>query len=212
MRAGACACRSRFQIPMQALQPREPLNFLLAGKILGVTHLTNGAFRLHPVEWATGEASGMIASLWLERGGMPTAAEVQAELARSGVPMVWFDDLGLRASGVRVHSTDRVTRDLSNGCAESARRTRRASYARRSCSVAGGIFRKAAQRKRGRRSCGAAGRDGHGSSQLVPTGGKTKCRGGCRRSIRIARSGPAAVGRETLRHCKAVLIEIRPSD
>jgi hypothetical protein len=82
-----------FQIPMQALLPREPLNFLPAGKSLGVTHLTNGAFRLHPVEWTTGEASGVLASLWLERGGMPVAADVQTELARSGVPMVWFDDL-----------------------------------------------------------------------------------------------------------------------
>jgi hypothetical protein len=35
----------------------------------------------------------VLASLWLERGGMPVAADVQTELARSGVPMVWFDDL-----------------------------------------------------------------------------------------------------------------------
>jgi len=82
-----------FQIPMQALLLREPLNFLRAGKTLGVTHLTNGAFRLHPVEWTTGEASGTIASLWIERGAQPAAADVQTELARSGVPMVWFDDL-----------------------------------------------------------------------------------------------------------------------
>jgi hypothetical protein len=82
-----------FQIPMAALLPREPLNFLPAAKSLGVTHLTNGAFRLHPVEWNTGEASAMVASLWLERGGLPKAADVQTELARSGVPTVWFDDL-----------------------------------------------------------------------------------------------------------------------
>ena len=73
-----------FQIPMSALLPREPLNFLPAAKNLGVTHLTNGAFRLHPVEWNTGEAAGMIASLWLERGELPQAAGVQTELARSG--------------------------------------------------------------------------------------------------------------------------------
>src|ERR1035438_465804 len=82
-----------FQIPMTALLPREPLNFLPAGKNLGVTHLTNGAFRLHPVEWNIGEAPGTIASLWLASGGMPDASEVQAELARSGVPLFWFDDL-----------------------------------------------------------------------------------------------------------------------
>jgi hypothetical protein len=82
-----------FQIPMSALLPRDPINFLPAGKNLGVTHLTNGAFRLHPVEWNTGEAAGTIAALWLERGSLPEAQGVQTTLAAAGVPMVWFDDL-----------------------------------------------------------------------------------------------------------------------
>ena len=85
-----------FQIPMAALLPRDPLNFLPAGKNLGVTHLTNGAFRLHPVEWNIGEAAGTIASLWLARGAMPPASEVQTQLAASGVPLFWFDDLSSR--------------------------------------------------------------------------------------------------------------------
>jgi hypothetical protein len=79
---------------MAALLSREPVNFLPAGKSLGVTHLTNGAFRLHPVEWNVGESAGTIASLWMEGGGAPEPAAVQRELARRGVPMVWFDDLG----------------------------------------------------------------------------------------------------------------------
>ena len=84
-----------FQIPMSALVPRDPVNFLPAGKNLGVTHLANGAFRLHPVEWNTGESAGTVAALWLERGGtLPEAVEVQPVLASNGVPMVWFDDLG----------------------------------------------------------------------------------------------------------------------
>ena len=83
-----------FQIPMAALLTREPVNFLPAAKNLGVTHLTNGAFRLHPIEWNIGEAAGTIASLWLETEDEPQAADVQRELARAGVPMVWFDDLG----------------------------------------------------------------------------------------------------------------------
>jgi hypothetical protein len=78
---------------MSALLPREPLNFLPAGKNLGVTHLTNGAFRLHPVEWNVGEAAGMIAALYLEGGSFPSAGNVQAGLAERGVPLVWFDDL-----------------------------------------------------------------------------------------------------------------------
>ncbi|MGI8988058.1 MAG: FAD-dependent oxidoreductase, partial [Bryobacteraceae bacterium] len=79
-----------FQIPIGTLIPRGVSNFLAAGKSIGVTHLTNGAFRLHPVEWNVGEAAGMIASLALE--GKPES-QIQAELARAGVPLAWFDDL-----------------------------------------------------------------------------------------------------------------------
>jgi FAD dependent oxidoreductase len=84
-----------FQIPMAALLPRDNVeNFLPAGKNIGITHLTNGAFRLHPVEWNVGESAGMIASLQLEQGSKPQPSAVQKELARAGVPLVWFDDLG----------------------------------------------------------------------------------------------------------------------
>ena len=82
-----------FQIPLATLLTREAVNFLPAGKNLGVTHLTNGAFRLHPVEWNVGEAAGTVASLWIEGGGEPQAGAVQTELAKAGVPMVWFDDV-----------------------------------------------------------------------------------------------------------------------
>ena len=83
-----------FQIPMGALLPRDAVNFLPAGKNPGVTHLTNGAFRLHPIEWNVGESAATLAALWLEKGVEPAAAAVQHELARAGVQMVWFDDLG----------------------------------------------------------------------------------------------------------------------
>ncbi|MBV9494110.1 MAG: FAD-dependent oxidoreductase [Acidobacteria bacterium] len=82
-----------FQIPMSALLPHDPVNFLPAGKSIGVTHLTNGAFRLHPIEWNVGESAGVIASLWIETGSQPDSRTVQAQLARIGVPFVWFDDL-----------------------------------------------------------------------------------------------------------------------
>jgi hypothetical protein len=82
-----------FQIPMGALLPSTPVNFLPAGKNIGVTHLTNGAFRLHPIEWMVGEASGTIAALALEEGALPAAGRVQQDLAQHGVPLFWFDDL-----------------------------------------------------------------------------------------------------------------------
>jgi len=51
-----------FQIPMGALIPRRVENLLPACKNIGVTHITNGCYRLHPVEWNIGEAAGMIAA------------------------------------------------------------------------------------------------------------------------------------------------------
>lgn len=82
-----------FQIPMATLVPQGVDNLLAAGKNLGVTHLTNGAFRLHPIEWNIGEAAGLMASLAIEKGALPSAQALQPELARAGVPLVWFDDL-----------------------------------------------------------------------------------------------------------------------
>jgi hypothetical protein len=82
-----------FQIPMSALLPRATVNFLPAGKSIGVTHLTNGAFRLHPVEWNIGEAAGTIAALAIERGRIPDTGAVQQDLVGAGAPLVWFDDL-----------------------------------------------------------------------------------------------------------------------
>ena len=82
-----------FQIPMGVLIPQGVSNLLPAGKNIGVTHLTNGAYRLHPVEWNVGEAAAVIASLGIAQGKPPTAEDVQRELAKAGVQLVWFDDL-----------------------------------------------------------------------------------------------------------------------
>jgi hypothetical protein len=84
-----------FRVPLATLLPRAPINFLPAGKNIGVTHLTNGAFRLHPIEWMVGEAAGTVASLAIARGSQPDVLTIQADLARSGVPIVWFDDLSV---------------------------------------------------------------------------------------------------------------------
>jgi hypothetical protein len=47
-----------FQIPLGALIPQRVENLLPACKNIGTTHLTNGCYRLHPVEWTIGEAVG----------------------------------------------------------------------------------------------------------------------------------------------------------
>jgi hypothetical protein len=51
-----------FQIPLGALIPIRVENLLPAGKNIGTTHITNGCYRLHPVEWNIGEAAGALAA------------------------------------------------------------------------------------------------------------------------------------------------------
>ncbi len=72
-------------------------NLLPGGKNLGVTHITNGAFRLHPVEWNVGEAAGILAAFCLERKLTPRQVRnrpelleaFQALLRREGVELSW---------------------------------------------------------------------------------------------------------------------------
>lgn len=60
-----------FQIPLGALLPERMNNVLPANKNIGTTHITNGCFRLHPVEWSIGEAVGMLVSFALQKEVVP---------------------------------------------------------------------------------------------------------------------------------------------
>jgi hypothetical protein len=60
-----------FQIPLGALIPIRVENMLPANKNIGTTHITNGCYRLHPVEWNIGEAAGALAAYCLEKGLTP---------------------------------------------------------------------------------------------------------------------------------------------
>lgn len=51
-----------FQIPLGALIPVRVENVLPAAKNIGTTHLTGGAYRVHPIEWSVGEAAGALAA------------------------------------------------------------------------------------------------------------------------------------------------------
>ncbi|MDQ3785526.1 MAG: FAD-dependent oxidoreductase, partial [Actinomycetota bacterium] len=62
-----------FQIPLGALIPVRVDNLLAAGKNIGTTHITNGCYRLHPVEWNIGEAAGALAAYCIERKVEPRA-------------------------------------------------------------------------------------------------------------------------------------------
>jgi FAD-dependent oxidoreductase family protein len=61
-----------FQIPLGSLIPRRVQNLLPAAKNIGTTHITNGCFRLHPVEWNVGEAAGSLVAYCLKRGYVPS--------------------------------------------------------------------------------------------------------------------------------------------
>ena len=86
-----------FQIPLGALVPRRTRNLLPACKNLGTTHITNGCYRLHPVEWNIGEAAGLLAAFCLRSGAEPHAvhaspdltAEFQGLLHAQGVETAW---------------------------------------------------------------------------------------------------------------------------
>ena len=105
-RAGAddvgISCRTRpFQIPLGALIPVRVSNLLAGAKNLATTHITNGCYRLHPVEWNTGEAAGMLAAFALETSRDPAAVHrdlalrraFQRRLVVAGVPLYWFIDV-----------------------------------------------------------------------------------------------------------------------
>ncbi|MFC5296235.1 FAD-dependent oxidoreductase [Brachybacterium tyrofermentans] len=69
-----------FQIPLGALIPADVTNLLPANKNIGTTHITNGAYRLHPVEWSIGEAVGALAEICRRHGVAPAAVHADAEL------------------------------------------------------------------------------------------------------------------------------------
>lgn len=86
-----------FQIPLGSLLPVRVENLLPGGKNLGVTHITNGAYRVHHVEWNVGEAAGLLAAFCLERKVPPRAVrsrkslleDFQSLLRRQGVALAW---------------------------------------------------------------------------------------------------------------------------
>lgn len=72
-----------FQIPLGSLLPKKMENLLPANKNIGTTHITNGCFRLHPVEWSIGEAVGMLVPFALEKGVSPRTVREDRSLLYS---------------------------------------------------------------------------------------------------------------------------------
>lgn len=90
-----------FQIPLGALIPSGTHNLIAACKNIATTHLTNGAYRLQPIEWAIGEAAGVLAAFCLRTGLTPQQVHadewqvwrLQYQLVKQGAPIVWAVDV-----------------------------------------------------------------------------------------------------------------------
>lgn len=98
---GAAQHTKPFQIPLGALIPKDATNLLPACKNIATTHVTNGSYRLHPIEWSIGEAQGTLAVLSLKNNIAPSQFAgskdrvriLQEELIDRGVPLFWFNDV-----------------------------------------------------------------------------------------------------------------------
>ncbi len=92
---------AKFQIPLGALIPKGGGNLLPACKNLGVTHLTNSAYRVHPIEWNAGESAGALAAFCVKRAVAPASVPASAPLLRdfqhalldAGIPLFWWSDV-----------------------------------------------------------------------------------------------------------------------
>jgi hypothetical protein len=88
----------RFQIPLGALLPKRMENLLPANKNIGTTHLTNGCFRLHPIEWNLGEVAGALAAYACQKKTSPRAVrntpalleDFQKTIQNHGIQTVWI--------------------------------------------------------------------------------------------------------------------------
>jgi hypothetical protein len=86
-----------FELPLRALLPVRVENLLPAAKNLGTTHITNGCYRLHPVEWNVGEVAGELEAYCLDNRRTPRQVahdprmveDLQARLDAAGVELHW---------------------------------------------------------------------------------------------------------------------------
>jgi hypothetical protein len=86
-----------FQIPLGSLLPVRIDNLLPGARNIGTTHITNGAYRLPPIEWNVGEVAGHLALFCAANGLVPRQvratpdllARFQARLTAAGVELAW---------------------------------------------------------------------------------------------------------------------------
>jgi hypothetical protein len=82
-----------FHIPLGALLPVRVVNLFPANKNIGSTHITNGGYRLHPVEWNIGESVGALIAFAAAR--REPARAVREKPALLGEFQQWIRDQGI---------------------------------------------------------------------------------------------------------------------
>ncbi len=101
-----------FQIPLGALIPERMTNLLAACKNIGTTHITNGCYRLHPIEWNIGEAVGNLLAFCFSKNLEPKQVrndekllhEFQSILIKKGFELEWRNDLNLNDGDPHRHA------------------------------------------------------------------------------------------------------------
>ena len=86
-----------FEIPLGSMIPVRLENLLPAAKNIGSTHITNGSYRMHPIEWNIGEAAGALAAHCLQIEETPRAVrndetrlrDLQKLLRNQGFELEW---------------------------------------------------------------------------------------------------------------------------
>lgn len=86
-----------FQIPLGSLIPVRMKNLIAAGKNIGTTHVTQGCYRLHPVEWNIGESAGHLAAYCINNECTPKdvyenetlLTDYQNQLLNNGIQLEW---------------------------------------------------------------------------------------------------------------------------
>lgn len=86
-----------YELPLGALIPKRMKNLIPACKNIGTTHLTNGCYRVHPMEWNIGEVAGLFASYALKhnldlktiRNTPKYLKDFQDHLVEEGIQLKW---------------------------------------------------------------------------------------------------------------------------
>ncbi|MFD1818218.1 FAD dependent oxidoreductase [Pseudarcicella hirudinis] len=101
-----------FQIPLGALIPKRVENLLPVCKNIGTTHITNGCYRVHPIEWNVGESIGNLLAFCLSEELTPRQVRNDSEhfqvfqsiLMKSGIETEWPENLNLEEGDPHIHA------------------------------------------------------------------------------------------------------------